>query len=104
MRTVVSASTITGTRDNLGHAAVVPQRSTASQGDVVKREGRYASAQIQGDGTLGINRRADCALEPRWNPGTRKVVGAAGFEPATPCAPGSPAAFGGSNPTAVPSS
>ena len=27
-------------------------------------------------------------LEPRWNPGTRKVVGAAGFEPATPCAQG----------------
>ena len=24
----------------------------------------------------------------RWNPGTRKVVGAAGFEPATPCAQG----------------
>jgi hypothetical protein len=26
--------------------------------------------------------------EPRWNPGTRKVVGATGFEPATPCAQG----------------
>ena len=27
-------------------------------------------------------------VEPRWNPGTRKVVGATGFEPATPCAQG----------------
>ena len=27
-------------------------------------------------------------VEPRWNPGTRKVVGATGFEPATPCAEG----------------
>ena len=43
-----------------------------TRGDVVKREGRYASAQIQGDGTLEINRRADCPLEPRWNPGPRK--------------------------------
>jgi hypothetical protein len=25
---------------------------------------------------------------PRWHPGTRKVVGATGFEPATPCAQG----------------
>ena len=25
-------------------------------------------------------------VEPQWNPGTRKVVGATGFEPATPCA------------------
>ena len=31
--------------------------------------------------------RAPC-VEPRWNPGTRKVVGATGFEPATPCAQG----------------
>ena len=27
-------------------------------------------------------------LSPRCNPGTRKVVGATGFEPATPCAQG----------------
>src|SRR5215475_5442766 len=27
-------------------------------------------------------------MEPRWNPGSRKVVGATGFEPATPCAQG----------------
>jgi hypothetical protein len=27
-------------------------------------------------------------VEPRWNPGTRKVVGARGFEPPTPCAQG----------------
>ena len=29
-------------------------------------------------------------VEPRWNPGTRKVVGATGFEPAAPCAQGKP--------------
>jgi len=29
-------------------------------------------------------------LLPQWNPGTRKVVGAAGFEPAAPCAQGKP--------------
>ena len=34
--------------------------------------------------TLDIARQ----VEPRWNPGTRKVVGATGFEPATPCAQG----------------
>ena len=27
-------------------------------------------------------------VEPRWNPGLQKVVGATGFEPATPCAQG----------------
>src|SRR5262245_16240139 len=34
--------------------------------------------------TLDIARQ----VEPRWNPGTLKMVGAAGFEPATPCAQG----------------
>jgi hypothetical protein len=34
--------------------------------------------------TLDIARQ----VEPRWNPGTQKVVGATGFEPATPCAQG----------------
>src|SRR5262245_25087193 len=36
--------------------------------------------------TLDIARQ----VEPRWNPGTLKMVGAAGFEPATPCAQGKP--------------
>src|SRR5205823_3078406 len=31
---------------------------------------------------------AGVRVEPRWNPGLRKVVGATGFEPATPCAQG----------------
>ena len=30
------------------------------------------------------------AVLPRCHPGTRKVVGATGFEPATPCAQGKP--------------
>jgi hypothetical protein len=33
-------------------------------------------------------RKSECDLEPRWNPETRKLVGATGFEPATPCAQG----------------
>jgi hypothetical protein len=32
--------------------------------------------------TLDIARQ----VEPRWNSGTRKVIGATGFQPATPCA------------------
>ena len=32
-------------------------------------------------------------LEPRWNPGPRKVVGATGFEPATPRAQAAPFAM-----------
>ena len=37
-----------------------------------------------------VGERHDMApsVEPRWNPGTRKVVGATGFEPATPGAQG----------------
>jgi hypothetical protein len=77
-------------RCSLAHLRVPPEVATSG---FVEAEGWWGwigcrRRACEGSAGLPLSRRIASGVLPRCYPGTRKVVGATGFEPATPCAQG----------------